>query len=530
MRSLLSYTRSVFWAVGIVEILAGIAIPVLAWRSVPAKPHALLAVILIALLGVGLGALSCLAARAFRHKSRFSCPLIALNSILNLPYFPFGTAAGAMGLYWCFSAKTRASEPLVEDFEHQPAPGDGTSKWVQKAIPVVFVVVWVGALFATGWWGRRHGLPLDPALDGLPLLLLCEWITVVLHELGHAFAGWASDMQLASFAAGPFQAQKKSGKWKFQFNLAGLLSAGGAVSTVPLHLRRLRARMAFEAAGGPAASFVTAAVAFVALLAMPGSHYARWWTVPAVIAAISGVTTVLNLIPFRFAAGFSDGAALLQLFHGGPFADLREALKMVGITTSTRTGPRDLDPRTLAKGMRAGVGTPEEGVLQLIQMVCAVDRGALPQAREHLEASLHRIPAPDRAPTPGVAAEMAIYMAYLDGDATRAAEWLSGAEKFAAAKHHSLRRDSDYWRAVVAVREAQGEERQSEDAYRHARLLLDQKPDTGSNQFEREFLRVLRGGDWVRGRGRALREDSVLAIDLALESALDNVVLTGAKS
>lgn len=485
-----------------------LATRMLAYRSLAAKPHAISALVIVGMAGVAVGALSCLAAQAFRRQSRFARPLIAMNSILNLPYVPFGTVAGAVGLYWCVSAKARSAEPLIEHFEHQPAAGDGTSKWIQQAAPIVSLAVWFAALYGVGWWGRTHGLPHNALLNGVPLLLVCEWITVVLHELGHVFAGWASDMSLVSFAAGPVHAEKKAGQWTFKFNLAGILSAGGAVGTVPLHLKRMRPRMAFEAAGGPAASFVTSAVAFMLLLTMPGSPHASWWPAPALIAAISAATTVLNLIPFRFAAGFSDGAALVQLIRGGPFADLREALKLVGTTTSSPTRPRDLDPRLLAKGVRAGAGTPEEGMLELIQMVCAVDRHDLEQARRHLDASLQRIPAPGKAPTPGIAAEMAIYIAYLDGDASRAAEWLQGAEKLAEEKKHPLRRDPDYWRAVVAVREAQGEERQSEDAYWHARLLLDEKPDTGSNRFEREFLQVLRSGEWVRGDDNALSEAS----------------------
>jgi hypothetical protein len=511
MRSLLSYTRSVFWTVGIVNILLGLLIAIRSFgpHSPTAKPHVGEIMLGFGLVVVALGTLSCFAAMAFRHRNGFSKPLIAMNSLINLLLFPFGTVAGAAGLYWCFSARMRDAEPLVEDFEHQPKPGDGTHRWVQKAAPVVAIVVWIAAFSWTAWWGHAHGLPRRGAINGLPLLFLCEWIAVFFHELGHAVAGSLADMRLASFHVGPFLAQKRGGQWKLQFTLAGLLSLGGAVATVPLHLKGLRQRMAFEVAGGPLASLLTALAAFSVLMMMPGSAYAAWWKVPALVAALSAGATVVNLIPFRVAAGVSDGALLVQFFRGGPFADLREALKMVGSTTVTATRPRDLDPQALANGLRAGVGTPQEGTLQMIQLICAVDRGELLAARKYLEASLERITGPEKAPDAGCAAEMAFYMAYLDGNAGRAGEWLRGAEDLAAARKVALTGDSDYWRATTAVREAEGQSREAEEAYQRANQLLAKKPEAGLYQFEREFLQTVRKGEWVRRPEGALTEAAI---------------------
>src|SRR5262249_34655514 len=96
------------------------------------------------------------------------------------------------------------------------------------------------------------------------------------------------------------------------------------------------------------------------------------------------------------------------------------------------------------------------------------------------------------------AAEMAFYMAYLDGNAIRAGEWLRGAEKLAALKKISLTRESDYWRAVTAVREAEGLRDEADDAYRRATQLLALKPSTGLYQAERELLDTVHNGGWLR--------------------------------
>jgi len=512
MRPLASYARSIFWVLGILQILAGLFMAVdIAVRRQPAHPHSagVIAIsVAICLLIAALGVLSCLAARAWRRKEFFAKPLVAISSVFSLIYFPFGTVAGAVGLYWCFSKKMQEAEPQGEVFEHQPKPEDGTHRWVQKAVPMVSIVIWLGSIAAANWWARGHGLPRVGAKGGLLLYFVCEWISVFCHELGHAVAGWAVGMKLVSFRVGPFGAQKRAGSWRFQFSLPALLDAGGGVATTPLHLNDLRRRMAFEIAGGPVASLLTAVLAFAVLLAMPGSAWESWWRVPAVVAAISAGAAVVNLIPFGFTAGYSDGALLIQLLRGGRFADLREALKMVGSTTVTATRPRDLDARALSDGLRAGVGSPEEGTLQMIQLICAVDRGEFELAREHLESSLRRIPAPGKAPDAGCAAEMAFYMAYLDGNAGRAGEWLRGAEQLAAERKTPLAAQSDYWRALTAVREAEGQSDQAEEAYRRAMQLLAKKPTTGLYQFERELLQTVRKGGWLRPPDAALSEAS----------------------
>jgi hypothetical protein len=501
---------------GIVQILFGVVMmvssrpPGLEGSSLARHTSAI--VVVAGLMMVSIGAFSCFAATALRRNRRFARSLVAINSIASLPLFPFGTAAGAVGLYWCCSKKMRALEPLVENFEYQPKPGDGTQAWIQKAVSVLEIGILFASFAAMGWWGRTHRLPSNGGLNGLLLLFLCSWIAAFCHELGHAAAGWKVGMTLAGFAVGPFVAQKRSGRWKFRFSLLAMLAVGGSVVSVPLHLNNLRRRMAFEIAAGPAASLVTALIAFLILLAMPGSAFERWWMVPAMVSALSAGAAVVNLIPFGVAAGFTDGALLVQLLRGGPFGDLREAMKMVGCTMATSIRPRDLDAAGLTHGMRAGIGTPQEGTLHMIQLICAVDRGELTIAREHLESSLLRIPTPDKATDPGCAAEMAFYMAYLDGDASRAGQWLRDTEQLAAKRKFKLS-DFDYWRAVTAVREAEELRPEADEAWRQATDFAKQRPRTGMYDSEWELLDKLRERTWLRLPDAPVIQAALLEVD-----------------
>ena len=502
MRQLASFARSMFWTFGVMQALAGVYLMVAPFfRTVKATKHPTSPFlwIWIGLLFALPGFLSCFAAYRWRHNLRFARPLVGVASFCNLLLFPFGTVAGAVGLYWCFSKKMRDAEPVADQFEHKSQPGDGTHKWVQKIAPVAGVAIWLVSLGLVGWWGSQHHLPRRAPVDGLILIFACEWITTLFHELGHAVAGWIGDMRLAIFSVGPFVAQKRAGKWTFKLSLAGIIgAAGGGVVSTPLHLNNLRKRMAVEIAGGPIASVLTALAAFVILTFAPGSTWQIWWRVPALVCAMSASAAVFNSIPFGFAAGFSDGAAFLQILRGSAFADLRATMKMISSISVTEMRPRDLDAQTLTDGMRAGMGTPHEGVLQLIQVVCAVDRGDLIAAREHLENGLLRIPVPEKAPTPACAAEMALYMAYLDGDAHRAGAWLEGAEVFAAKRKAVTAKDYDFCSATLAIRMAQGRDAEASAAHAKCSEILAKRPQVGLYEFERDLVHTIASGVWLR--------------------------------
>jgi len=123
------------------------------------------------------------------------------------------------------------------------------------------------------------------------------------------------------------------------------------------------------------------------LLAAPGNPWESWWKVPALIAAISATSALANLIPIRVAGVYSDGALLIQLVRGGPFADFRETMTTVGTTTVTATRPRDLDAQVFAYPTGAEMEPCQNATLRVIEMICAIDRQELALGKHHLEAA-----------------------------------------------------------------------------------------------------------------------------------------------
>jgi hypothetical protein len=306
-------------------------------------------------------------------------------------------------------------------------------------------------------------------------------------------------MQLATFKAGPFAAQKLRGRWKFHLKLASQPSGiGGAVGTKPLHLNDLPKRMAFVAAGGPAASLLNAVAAFAVLLYTPGSPWEAWWQVPALVGAAAAAAAFLNLIPLGVGGTFSDGAHLVQMLRCGPEADRRVALIMMFSTTITPSRPRDLDPIALDRGTRAAVGDKLEGISHLMQVICAADCGDLGAARVHLERFLQRMPTPESAGRAASAVEMAFYIAYVDGNSIRAGEWLHAAEQLALKQNVSLADVIDYWITVTAAREAEGRKNDTDKAYGNAKRTAITRPAADRYRHEIDFLERAHNGDWLR--------------------------------
>src|SRR5581483_6317902 len=84
-----------------------------------------------------------------------------------------------------------------------------------------------------------------------------------------------------------------------------------------------------------------AALAFT--LAAPGQRWQAEWLPFAFFATLSLLTGVLNLIPFRTKAFYSDGARIAQLLSQGPWADLHRAFSTAAAKTVTPLRPRDYD-------------------------------------------------------------------------------------------------------------------------------------------------------------------------------------------
>jgi Zn-dependent protease len=368
---------------------------------------------------------------------------------------------------------------------------------LQQDSPLLSVLLLLVSWQMAQFWGRAAKLPELGPLTWLALAPAVHFFAVLCHECGHVIGAWSSGMKLAKFQIGPLQWVRTIEGWKFRFLLFGLFLGGGKVATDAIYEKNLSSRLAVELAAGPLTSFVVACTAFMYVLMAPASTWVDWWPAPAWLSALSLTHVALNLLPFEALKGFSDTAAVRQQFRGGAAAKVELALKLASIPSVTMLRPRELEPKELEVGAIAAAGSPEESRLKQTQMICAIDRSDLIVARQKLEEVLRLIPGPAKSADPLHASQICFYMTYLDGHSRRSSHWLTETEANAKKLKFQLADSWDYWRAVAAVRSAEGDNTNADLAWARARKFGDILPKTGLLQLERELLQAVYKGDWL---------------------------------
>ncbi|HUB20753.1 MAG TPA: site-2 protease family protein [Acidobacteriaceae bacterium] len=370
----------------------------------------------------------------------------------------------------------------------QPLPGDGTNAIVNR-------LIWVagagGLVTAMTWWWRwaetndliwhRGSFWRD-----LFLLLLLEILMVAIHEFGHAAAASALGMKLRAFIVGPFQWRVREGAWEFRFILAGFLAIGGATAVAPTDPDRPLWRDICMVVAGPLASFAAGLAALGLTLAAPGHPWQDNWLPLAFFATLSLLTALLNLIPFRTKAFYSDGARLGQLLSRGPWADLHRAFSAAAATTVTPLRPRDYDIDAILRAGSSILIGQQALHLRLLAASYYLDCGrvadasqALAQAEAIYQESASDIPAELHTP-------FIFGKACLEHDPQGTRLWW---ERMQA--KHPTRYNADYWIARSAFLWSEDRLAEAREAWEKGNALVQQLPHTGAYETDRDHFALL---------------------------------------
>jgi hypothetical protein len=380
--------------------------------------------------------------------------------------------------------------PDAVDAEHlmQPLPGDGTHAIVNR---LVWVAGTGGFFSAMMWWWRwaeSNGLVWvrSSFFHDLLLLLLLEILMVALHEFGHAAAASLLEMKLRAFIVGPFQWRMREGHWEFRFALAGFLAIGGATAVAPTHPHRPLWRDIAMVASGPFVSLASGLASLALTLAAPLSPWRAEWLPLSFFTTLSILTAVLNLIPFRTRAFYSDGARIVQLLSRGPWADLHRAFSIAAATTVTPLRPRDYDIDAI---LRAGssISFGQQALhLRLLAASYYLDCGrvadaslALAEAEAIYQESALDIPA--ELHTPFIFGKACLQH---DPEGTRL--WW---ERMQA--KHPTRLNADYWIARSAFLWSERRIDEAREAWEKGNALVQRLPHTGAYESDRDHFALL---------------------------------------
>ncbi len=285
----------------------------------------------------------------------------------------------------------------------------------------------------------------------------------------------------------PSRARPSEGKWEFRFLPAKIFATGGATAVVPTTLEHFRAQQICMIAAGPFASLVGGLIAFCAALAATNSHWEPAWLLLALIATLSLLGFIVNLIPFRTETSYSDGAQIYQLLSKGPWGDYHRALSIAGSTLVTPLRPRDFDIEAIQRAAVCITHGPQGLLLRLLASSYYLDCGRIPEASQALAEAegVYKESASE------ISAELdTVFVfgkAFLQRDSAGARRWWERME----AKKPS-RFNGDYWMARSALLWRENRLEEAQEAWQKGNVLAQQLPKAGAYESDRDRFALLR--------------------------------------
>jgi hypothetical protein len=358
--------------------------------------------------------------------------------------------------------------------------GDGTSRLLDGVAWLIGIGGYIGGRYLWVQWGRAHGLSPYRGSSSLVLIAAALLLTIFLHESGHAITGLVLGMKLRAFIVGPFQWRIRDGRWQFKFALAQLFSAGGATAVVPTNPWQPRWREILMIAAGALANLITGLIASFAVLVAKGQPYEQYWQILTIFSTLSLVTFVVNLIPFRPEAAYSDGARIYQLLGGGPWVDLHRAFSIATSTLVTPLRPKDFDIDAIQRAELSFTQGKQALLLRLFASSYFTDCGMISQACDAV-ADAERIYQESASEIPAeLHTDFVFSCAYLYRDAAKARMWW---DRMEAKKPNHF--GVDYWLAQSALFWIEDRQDEARESWNKADLLALKLPAAGAYEYDR---------------------------------------------
>jgi hypothetical protein len=492
-----SIGKKVRWCFGAFALCFGAAtlyLPFILWRASTLEPddpskytRAWLGAAIVCPVFVAITVVCGMAWWTLRRGKSSAHAWAIAASVFCLPLLGVGTVIGIAGLI-VFSRREIVVEVAERPKQKTPRlPGDGTSKYLEAIAGGAAIL---GTLAINAWWSRwgaDQGLPKYGIVRFLVELEIASLLSTAFHEAGHVLGGWASEMKLRHFVVGPCDWRIRDGKWEFKFNRANPLALQGSTAMVPTTLINIRGQRVFLATAGPVASLLLGAIALLATLTAKGQPWESGWELCSLVATLSSLNSVINLIPIRPQDQYSDGAHIYQIISDGPWADVHIAFSMVASSLVTPLRPRDFDIAIIQRAAQFLTHGREALLLRLFAYMHYADSGRIPealQARREAEALYPEV----EASLPAELHLAFVFSAALfERDAASARLWWQRTEA-----KKITRFDSDYWSARAALLWIENQSAEARQAWETGNAIAQTLPAAGAYEFDRWCYAQLR--------------------------------------
>jgi hypothetical protein len=239
--------------------------------------------------------------------------------------------------------------------------------------PATYLQFAMGGLFGgLGMLAVLAALERPSGAEALLMLLAlfpAVWLHLIVHEAGHALAGWAGGQHVAAVGLGPWRFERGSDGWRFSKG-SDVQGIGGFALVLPTRETVTVAERSAYLLGGPLANLF-AAVALAAAVPAFGleGRVAAALNVFAVVGALIGA---VNLVPFLSGGWSSDGRQLLALWCRWPESRVVESMSRWTALAMLGVRPRDWPEAPPAD--EDGLPQALRDALQRMRLVIALDR------------------------------------------------------------------------------------------------------------------------------------------------------------
>lgn len=304
------------------------------------------------------------------------------------------------------------------------------SKKIKYAITRMLLMVLGGGVgFVAAKFGisASHTASTAHVVTVIILFIPVFFLTIGIHEAGHALAGRFVNFSFRLYVVGPFMWDKEETGWKFKWNKNVNIS-GGLVICIPTSTENLAKRFSTYALGGPTASLVFAALAYGAKLTIDifntnqssGPHITA--SIFGLISFMSLIIFIITIVPMHTAGFYTDGARALRFLRGGDTARFDTLLMSLISKSYSGIRPRLLNKEELleASVLAQKLNTKMKVYIHYYQYQVSFDEGNLDEALIHLHHYLANIDSIPKGLQGSAYLDAAFFYAYAKKDLEQA--------------------------------------------------------------------------------------------------------------
>jgi hypothetical protein len=211
------------------------------------------------------------------------------------------------------------------------------------------------------------------------VVVICFFLAVTFHELGHALGGRLVGFRFYLLVVGPLLFIRQGERIYLRLNRS-LSGAGGLTASLPVDQNKIDRRYGLVVLCGPLTSLILGAVGLWAARRPPIQNPGSPWLSLTFFALFClGLMCLLlfliTIIPYRYAGLDSDGAQLLDLLRGGTRTERKKRLLAFTAQSWSGVRPRGWDAANLQRLLELRSGLPEDALIDLLAYYHALDRG-----------------------------------------------------------------------------------------------------------------------------------------------------------